>query len=101
MSMLAKTVISKNILTNQMAEITTVKVSEKGQIAIPVDIREIAGIKSGDTLLLIQDEDKILLQKTKKPIKQLKEEFLPLLKQSESVARKLWGTKADDVWDNI
>lgn len=98
---LMETVISKNILTNQMTETTTVKVSEKGQIAIPVDIREIIGIRAGDTLLLIQDEDKILLQKTDAAIEKIKNEFLPLMKQSEKIAKKFWGTKADEHWDKI
>lgn len=98
---ITETVISKNILTNQMAEISAVKVSEKGQIAIPVDVREIIGIKAGDTLLLIQDKDMILLQKTDKEIKKIKKEFLPLMKQSEKVAKKFWGTKADEHWDKI
>lgn len=98
---ITETVISKNILTNQVTEISTVKVSEKGQIAIPVDIREIIGIKAGDILLLIQDEDKILLQKTDKEIKKIKNEFLPLMKQSEKVAKKFWGNKVDEHWDKI
>lgn len=93
--------ISKNILTNPMAEMTAVKVSEKGQIAIPADIRETIGIKAGDTLILIQDKDKILLQKTTLAAKRLKNEFLPLIKASERVAKKFWGTKADEHWDKI
>lgn len=34
----------------------TVKVGEKGQIVIPKEARDIFGIKSGDTLLLLGDE---------------------------------------------
>ena len=37
--------ISKKILTNSMIEVKIVKVSEKGQIAIPADIRKSADIK--------------------------------------------------------
>ena len=66
-----------------MPEITAVKVSDKGQIAIPVSIREIIGIKTGDTLVLIQDGDRILIKKSDKVIKQVKDDFRPLLKQSE------------------
>lgn len=35
----------------------TVKVGEKGQIVIPKDARELFGIKSGDTLLILGDEN--------------------------------------------
>ena len=34
----------------------TVKVGDKGQIVIPKEAREVFGIKSGDTLLLLGDE---------------------------------------------
>lgn len=36
----------------------TAKVGEKGQIVIPKEAREIFGIKPGDTLLLLGDEDR-------------------------------------------
>ncbi len=84
-----------------MTDIKTVKVSEKGQIAIPLDIRESIGIRQGDTLMLIQEEDKLLLQKTDNIKKEVKDEFKHLLKHSEDVAKKFWSSKADDVWDEI
>jgi AbrB family looped-hinge helix DNA binding protein len=34
----------------------TVKVGEKGQIVIPKEARELFGIKAGDTLLVLGDE---------------------------------------------
>jgi len=84
-----------------MLEVKTVKVSEKGQIAIPADVRESIGIKQGDTLVLIQEEKGILLQKAEQVSKKVKDEFSYLLKHSEDVAKKFWGTKADDIWDTI
>ncbi len=82
-------------------EVKTVKVSEKGQIAIPADIRENIGIKKGDTLVLIQEENRLLLQKAEQLGKEAKDEFKHLLKHSEEVAKKFWSSKADDVWDTI
>ncbi|MEM3154881.1 MAG: AbrB/MazE/SpoVT family DNA-binding domain-containing protein [Candidatus Woesearchaeota archaeon] len=84
-----------------MIELKTVKVSEKGQIAIPADIRQNIGIKKGDTLVLIQEEKRILLQKAEPIGKEAKDEFKHLLKHSEEVAKKFWSSKADDVWDTI
>ena len=84
-----------------MTEVKTVKVSEKGQIAIPADIRESIGIKKGDTLLLIKDKKRILLKKVEELSKETKNEFDYLLKHSEQAAKKFWGSKADDVWDTI
>ena len=84
-----------------MIELKTVKVSEKGQIAIPADIREEIGIKQGDTLVLIREKNRLLLQKAEQFGKEAKDEFRHLLKHSEDVAKQFWGTKADDVWDTI
>ncbi len=38
--------------------LSTVKVGEKGQIVIPKGARDMFGIKPGDTLLLLADEDR-------------------------------------------
>ena len=37
--------------------IGTAKVGEKGQIVIPKDARQIFGVKPGDTLLILGDEE--------------------------------------------
>ena len=36
---------------------STAKVGEKGQIVIPKDARQIFGVKPGDTLLILGDEE--------------------------------------------
>lgn len=43
----------------------TVKVLHKGQITIPKDIRKHMGIKVGDTLVMEEAEDKVVLKKGK------------------------------------
>lgn len=84
-----------------MLDIKTVKVSEKGQIAIPAEIRARVGIKKGDTLVLIQEKKRILLQKAEKIGQEVKDEFMHLTKHSEEVAKEFWSSEADDVWDTI
>ncbi len=79
--------------------IKTVKVSEKGQIAIPRDVRESAGIRKGDELILFQENETILLQKMQKVAKGLRGEFDYLVKHSEEVFNRLWSNKKDEVWD--
>ena len=37
-------------------DLCTVRIGEKGQIVIPKNMREMFGIKPGDTLLLLADE---------------------------------------------
>ena len=82
-------------------KVKTVKVSEKGQIAIPVDIRNSLGLRRGDTLVMIQTNHKLLLEKPAKIAKKTKTSFKFLLKYSEKVASKLWENKEDEVWDNL
>ncbi len=78
--------------------VKTVKVSDKGQIAIPIEIRELIGINKGDNLILVQEKNKILIEKDSE---RLKEDFNDLLKHSEKVAEELWRNKEDEIWDTI
>ncbi len=99
-SLAADILISKRILTRRMIA-KTVKVSDKGQIAIPTDMREEAGIRRGDELLLVQDGDRILLVRATRVGDSVMNEFSGLLRHSEKVAKRLWSSKADDVWDSV
>jgi len=79
--------------------IKTVKVSDKGQIAIPQDIREIMNISKGDDLLLFQVDGKILLEKAKSVEKNIKDDFKDLIKFSEKSLKEVWDNKQDNIWD--
>jgi len=79
--------------------IKTVKVSDKGQIAIPQDIREIMNINKGDDLLLFQIDGKILLEKAKNIEKNIKDDFKDLIKFSEKSLKEVWDNKQDNIWD--
>lgn len=92
--------ISKKILTLLM-RIKTVKVSDKGQISLPVDIRKATGIKKGDELLLIQDGKKILIESAPNFGKKVTDDFSDLMKISEKSLLKLWDNEADKVWDDF
>lgn len=71
------------------------KVTDKGQISIPIAIRESMKIRNGDELILVKTKDSIIMKKIKKS------DFKDLLKHSEKVAKKLWDNKEDEVWDSI
>ena len=72
-----------------------IKVTDKGQISLPVGIRDSLKINYGDELLVTENADTIVIKKIKK------EDFNFLLKHSEKVAKKLWDNKEDEVWDNV
>jgi AbrB family looped-hinge helix DNA binding protein len=79
--------------------VKTVKVSDKGQIAIPQEIREEAGIKKGEELIIVQDNGTILLEKATKVAARMKDDFKDLLKFSEQSLKKVWNNKEDDIWN--
>ena len=77
----------------------TIKVSEKGQIAIPNQIRETLDIEQGDELVIIQVGDKILIEKAQITEKRLKDDFKDILRFSEKSLKEVWNNKSDDVWN--
>jgi AbrB family looped-hinge helix DNA binding protein len=83
----------------QEVKFRTIKVSEKGQVAIPVEIQREMGIGKGDELLLIKKGEKIILEKPKKLARFLRDEFEDVQKVSESSLNKVWLNKKDEVWN--
>lgn len=79
-------------------EIKTVRVSEKGQIAIPISMRENIGIEQGDELLLVESEGKILIEKADKVSQSMKDDFEDILKYNEDSLKEVWDNKEDDIW---
>ena len=79
----------------------TVKVSEKGQVAIPVEMRRAMGLRKGSELLVLFDGEKMLLTRADRAADALLREFDDLLQASVVVARGLWGNDADEVWNDV
>jgi len=77
----------------------TIRVSDKGQIAIPQPMRETLGIERGDELVIIQIDNKILLEKTQKIEQKIKDDFKDILKFSEKSLKEVWNNKSDDIWN--
>ena len=73
----------------------SVKVSEKGQIAIPKEIRQLMDIEKGDELLLIADGNKIIIEKIQA------ENYNDLLKLSKKVAKRIWDNEEDEIWNDL
>ena len=76
-------------------EIKIIKVTDKGQISLPIGMRESLKINNGDELIIAKNEDSIVIKKIKR------DDFSDLLKHSEKVAKKLWSNKEDEIWDSI
>ena len=76
-----------------------VKVSDKGQISLPMEIQREVGIKKGDELLLIRKGKKIVLEKPRELTEVLENEFVDLQDISEASLRRMWLGKKEDIWD--
>lgn len=76
-----------------------VKVSDKGQISLPTVMQREVGIKKGDELLLIRKGQRIVLEKPRRIVKVLEDEFADLQDISEASLREMWLRKKEDIWD--
>lgn len=76
-----------------MAAIETTKMSSKGQIVIPEDIRNRLGLKTGDKFLVLGDKDVVILKTLSNPSL---EEFDDLIKAARKQARSA-GLKRSDI----
>ena len=77
----------------------SIKVSAKGQITLPSDIQKEIGIKKGDEIILVRKGEKIILEKSERIAKSLKDEFADIKSLSEQSLRKLWLNKDDKIWN--
>lgn len=80
-------------------EMSIVKVTAKGQIAIPISIREAAKIREGDNLLIVERQGKILLEKTEHLGKGITDDFRDIVKFTELSLKKVWANKEDEIWE--
>lgn len=76
-------------------DVQTIKISEKGQISIPKNIRNSLGLQKGDTLNIIRDGHIIILEKIED------ETYKDLVKHAEKVAERIWDNEYDEIWDNL
>lgn len=76
--------------------IKTATISDKGQISIPVSIRNQLNLKRGSSLLLVVDKKRIILQKAEDIIKTKEDkEYYKMLDKS----LKSWNNNDDKRWD--
>ncbi len=87
----------------ELKELKTVKITSKGQIAIPKDIRKMEGFKEGSKLALLAFEDHVEIR----PLEYIKKTDLRKdgalnYVMSESSLAKEWLTKEEDeAWKNL
>ena len=77
-----------------MTSIETTKMSSKGQIVIPEEIRNRLGLKTGDKFMVIGDRDVVILKTLSPPSIN---EFDSLVKKARKQARVTGLVKSDVV----
>ena len=78
-----------------------VKVSSKGQIVIPKEVRIRHRLGRNTDLVLLESGDALVLRKKADVEGILTDEFAPLLRATEDALRGLWESSEDDVWDGV
>jgi AbrB family looped-hinge helix DNA binding protein len=69
-----------------MAMINVTSMSSKGQIVIPVNMRD--NLKEGDKLIIIKDDERIILRKADSLTEQLKED-LEFARRTEEAYKRM------------
>ncbi|MBW1976133.1 MAG: AbrB/MazE/SpoVT family DNA-binding domain-containing protein [Deltaproteobacteria bacterium] len=76
-----------------MADVATTKLSSRGQVIIPEDIRKKLNLKAGTQFIVLGDKDVVILKKISPPAI---DEFDDLIKKARKTARQV-GLKKTDV----
>lgn len=76
-----------------MGSLATTKLSSKGQVVIPEEIRQRLGLKEGTQFVVVGDRDVVILKAIAPPAM---EEFGDLVRRARGAARRA-GMKAADV----
>lgn len=80
-------------------ELMTVKVSNKGQIALPALIRRMLEIQKGDKLVVIAQDNKILLKKVNEIIEQMTDDFKDMDYYTEKSLGEVWKDEPEGLWE--
>lgn len=74
-------------------ETAIIKVSSKGQVVIPAELRRLMGISEGDELYVFGKGDALVIKKVEKDI--LEKEFEEIVKPIRAKAKKLGIARKD------
>ena len=80
-----------------MAKLATTKMSSKGQVVIPEDIRKRLGLEAGTQFIVVAGKDAIILKTISPPSM---DEFDELIRKARQQARKA-GMKQSDIKEAI
>ena len=80
-----------------LIEMKTAKITEKGQIAIPKDIRKLEGFKQGSKVAILAYKNKIEIR----PLKKISESMFTMLASEKVLARDWLTEEEDEAWKDL
>ena len=80
-----------------LIEMKTAKITEKGQIAIPKDIRKLEGFKQGSKVAILAYKNRIEIR----PLKELDYDKLNLLIAEKTFEKDWLSEEEDELWKNL
>ena len=84
-----------------LVEVKTAKITSKGQIAIPKDIREIEGFEEGEKIAILAYEDHIELRPLNTVKKLLKGSIATAILSEKSLAKDWESKEEDNAWKDL
>lgn len=78
-------------------EMKTVKITEKGQVAIPRDIRELEGFEEGDRVVILAFDNRIELR----PLAQFNEKMFTVMASEKSLAKDWLSREDEEAWKDL
>lgn len=80
-----------------LLEMKTTKITSKGQIAIPKDIREKEGFNEGTKIAILAFEDRVEIR----PLYQFSERMFTALTSEKALAKDWLSKEDEDAWRNL
>lgn len=80
-------------------ELMTVKVSDKGQIALPRLLQRMIGIHKGDRLVVYAMDNKIMLKKINEIVSELSDDFKDMDYYTEKSLAEVWKNEPEGLWE--
>lgn len=80
-----------------MIEMRSVKITRKGQIAIPSDIRKIEGFREGSKVAILAFKDRVELR----PMRKINERMLTALASEKTLAKDWSSKEEDEAWKDL
>lgn len=80
-----------------MKEVKTVTITERGQIALPKNIRAQSGFQEGSKIAILAFDDHIELR----PLQELSHRMIPALLSERSLAKQWLRVEEDNAWNDL